>query len=55
MTHIKKISALLLTAASLMNSPSQSCFLYLYIGTDNIIPQRTIRRIKQAPVSETFM
>ena len=55
MTHIKKISALLLTAAILMNIPSQSCFLYLYIGTDNIIPQRTIRRIKQAPVSETFM
>ena len=30
-----------------MNIPSQSCFLYLYIGTDNIIPQRTIRRIKR--------
>ena len=51
----KKNSALFPTAAVLMNIPSQACLLYLYTGTDNIIPQRTVRRIKRVHVSQRFL
>ena len=51
----KKNSALFPTAAVLMNIPSQACLLYLYVETDDIIPHRTVRRIKRVHVSERFM